>query len=99
MGDSGPAYQIGTLFGCADDLHPGGILQVVYTRDYLVTWSANLYGIGPGSQVYDSFLGEFPTSHGNTVDDEHYFSSSDGRSVGEDHLDFRGHATSMRPGF
>ena len=38
-------------------------------------------------------------SHGNTVDDEHCFSSSDRRSVKEDHLDFRGHATGMRPRF
>ena len=45
------------------------------------------------------FSGEFPMSHENTVDDEHCFSSSDRRSVREDHQDFRGHATSMRPGF
>ena len=99
MGDSGPAYQVGTLFGSANDLHTGGILQVVYTRDCSVTWSASLYSIGPGSQVYDSFFGEFPMSHGNTVDDEHCFSSLDGRSIREDHLDFRGHATGMRLGF
>ena len=36
-------------------------------------------------------------SHGDTVDDEHYFSSPYGRSVGEEHPNFRGHATSMRP--
>ena len=36
---------------------------------------------------------EFLASHGDTVDDEHCFSSSDGRLVGDDHLDFRGHAT------
>ena len=64
-------------------------------RYCLITWSAILYNIRPRSQVYDSFLGEFPTSHGNTVDDEHYFSSSDGRLVIEDHPDFRGHATGM----
>ena len=99
MGDSGLAYQIGTLFSDVDDLHAGGILQVVYTRDCSVTWSASLYSIRPGTQVYGSFLGEFPMSHGNTVDDEHCISSSKGRSVREDHLDFRGHAMSMRPGF
>ena len=33
---------------------------------------------------------------GTHVDDEHYFSSSDERSVREDHPDFRGHATSTR---
>ena len=32
-------------------------------------------------------------SHGNTIDDEHCFSSSYGQSVREDHPDFRGHAT------
>ena len=99
MGDSGPAYQVSTLFGSANDLHTGGILQVLYTRDCLVTWNASLYSIEPGSQVYSSFLGEFPASHGNTVDDRHCFSSSDGRLVREDHPDFRGHATGMRPGF
>ena len=36
-------------------------------------------------------------SHGDTVNDEHCFSSSNGRSVRDDHLDFRGHATGMRP--
>ena len=38
---------------------------------------------------------ECPVSHGDTIDDEQCFSSPDGRSVGEDHPDFRGHATSM----
>ena len=99
MDDSGPTYQVGTLFGGANDLHAGGILQVVYIRDCPVTWSASLYSIGPRSQVYGFFLGEFPTSHGNTVDDEYFFSSSNGRSIREDHLDFRGHATGMGLGF
>ena len=40
------------------------------------------------------FWGEFPTSHGDTVDDEHSFSSSDGRPVRADHPNMRGHATS-----
>ena len=43
------------------------------------------------------FLEEFPASHKDTVDDEHCFSSQDRRSVGEDHLDFRGHAMGMHP--
>ena len=34
---------------------------------------------------------EFPESHGNTVDDEHYFSSIDRWPVGEDYTGFRGH--------
>ena len=99
MGDSGTAYKVGILFGGTNDLHAEGILQVEYTRDYPVTWSASLYGIEQGSQVYGSFLGEFSAIHGNTVDDEHCFSSLDGRSVIEDHPYFRGHATGMRPRF
>ena len=99
MGDGGLAYQVGTLFSGAYDFHAGRILQVVYMRDCPVTWNVSLYSIRSGSQVYGSFLGEFPVSHGNTVDDEHCFSSSDGRSVKEDHPDFRGHATGMLPGF
>ena len=47
--------------------------------------------------MYGSFLGEFPASHGDTIDDEHNFSSLDGWSVREDHTAFRGHVVSMRP--
>ena len=68
-------------------------------RDCPVTWSSSLYTIRSGSQIYRLFFREFPASHGNMVDDEHCFSSSDGRSVREDHPDFRGHATGMRPRF
>ena len=60
--------------------------------DCPVTWSVGIHSIELAPQVYDSFLGEFPTSHGDMVDDEHNFSSSDGQSVREDHLDVRGHA-------
>ena len=41
-------------------------------------WSASIHSIGSLSQVYDSILEEFPESHGDTVDDEHNFSSPDG---------------------
>ena len=37
-------------------------------------------------------------SHGDTIDDENNFSSLDGYSVREDHLDFKGHAVGMRFG-
>ena len=37
VGDSGPAYYVDTVFGCADDLHSEGILQVVNTGDSPVT--------------------------------------------------------------
>ena len=90
-------YSGFTLFGCVDDLHSGGILQVVCMGDFPITWSTSVHSIGLRSQVYDSFLEEFLASHGDTVDDEHNFSSSDGRSFREDHLDVRGHVTGMRP--
>ena len=93
MGDHGPDHKVGILFGYADDLHSAGILQVIHTRDCPVTWSASPYSIEPGSQVYSSFLGELLTSHGDTVEVEHFFSSPDGKSVREDHPDVREHAT------
>ena len=65
-------------------------------RDFSVAWGTIIYSIGLGSRVYSSFLEEFTASHGNTIDDEHCFSSCDERSVGDDHLDYRRHATSMR---
>ena len=55
--------------------------------DCSVTWSASVHSIGLGSQVYYSFFREFPASHEDTIDDEHNFSSLDGRSVKEDHPD------------
>ena len=72
-------------------------MQVLHARDCPVTWSTSVYCIGPGSQVYGSLLEEFPESHGDTVDDEHCFSSTYRWSVGDDHTSFRGHAASMRP--
>ena len=71
-------------------------MQVIHTRDCLTAWGTSIYSIGSRSQVYGLFLEEFPVSHGDTVDDKHYFSSPDGRSVEEDHPNFRGLATSMR---
>ena len=95
MGDSGSAHQVSTFSGCVDDLHTGGILQVAYTKDRPIAWSASLYRIRLRSQVYGSFLEEFPKNHGDIIYDEHYFSSTDERSVREDHPDFRGHAMGM----
>ena len=80
-----------------DDLHSGGILQVVHTGDCSVAWSASIHSIKLGSQVYDSFLEEFLESHGDLVDDEDNFSSLDGRLVREDNLAIRGHVVGMRP--
>ena len=64
--------------------------------DCPVTWSVSVHSIKSGSQVYGSFLEEFLASHGDTVDDEHNFSSLDGWSIREDHPDVRGHAKGMR---
>ena len=93
MGDSELAHQVGTFSGCADDFHIGGILQVVHTRDRSVAWSSSLYCIRSGSQVYGSFLEDFLE-----VDDEHCFSSTDERSVIDNHPNIIGHATFTRLG-
>ena len=98
MGNSGPTHYVGTFFSCADDLHTRGILQAVYMRDSLATWSASLYCIEQRSQVYGSLLEELLEGHGYAVDDEYCVSSINGWSVGEDHTGVRGHATGMRPG-
>ena len=50
-------------------------------------------------QVHDTLLEEFPEGHGDTVDDEHRFSSTDRWSVRKDYTGFRGHAVSMHPRF
>ena len=98
MGYSGLTHQVGTFSGRADDLHTGGILQVVYTGDSMVSWSSSLHCIGSRSSVYGSVLEEFPEGHGDTSFDEYRFSSSEGWSIRVDYSDFRGHATSMRLG-
>ena len=95
MGDSGSAHQVGTFSSCVEEIHTRGILQVIHMRDRPVTWSDSLYRIRLGSQVYGSLLEEFPKSHRNTVNDEHYFSSTDRRPVGEDHTGFGGHVVGM----
>ena len=47
--------------------------------------------------MYDSLLEGFLDIHGNTVDDEHCFSSTDRPPVKEDRTCFGGHAARMRP--
>ena len=81
MGYSGPTHQVGTFSGRADDLHTGGILQVVYTGDNTITWSVNLHSIGSGFSVYGLVLEEFLEGYGDTVVDEYCFLSSDGWSI------------------
>ena len=67
MGDYGLAHEVGTLLGYTDDLHSIRILQVIHIRDCPVTWSASLYSIGPGSQVYSLFFGEFQRAMGTQL--------------------------------
>ena len=98
MGYSGLTHQVGPFSGNVDDLHTGGILQVVYMGDSTVAWSASLYSIGSRSSVYGSVLEEFIEGHWDTAVDEYRFSSSDIWSIRADYLDFRGHAARMRPG-
>ena len=42
---SGLTHQVSTFSGRADDLHTGGIFQVVYTGDSTVAWSSSLHSI------------------------------------------------------
>ena len=98
MGYSGLTHQVDTFSGLADDLHTGGILQVVYTGDSTIAWSASLHSIGSRSSVYASIMEEFPEGHGDTTVDEYCFSSSNGWSIRAKYSDFRGHAASMHPG-
>ena len=58
-----------------------------------------MHRIGQRSQLNGTLLEEFLEGHGDTVDDEHRFSSTDKWSVGEDYTGFRGHVASMRPRF
>ena len=76
MGDCGLAHEVGTFSSRTDDLHYRGILQIIHARDFPVTWSASLHNIIPGSQVYNAFLEELPKGHGDTIADEHRFSST-----------------------
>ena len=98
MGYSGPTHKVGTFSGLADDLHTGGILQVVYMRDSTVAWCSSLHSIGSGSSIYGLVMEEFPECHGDAAFDEYFFSSSDEWSIRADYSDFRGQATIMRPG-
>ena len=73
VGYSGPTHQVGTFSCRADDLYTGEILQVVYTGDSTVAWSASLHSILLGSLVYSSVLEDFPKVHGDTAVDEYRF--------------------------
>ena len=67
MGYSGLTHQVGTFSSRADDLHTGGILQVVYTRDSTVAWSSSLHSIGSGSSIYGSFWKSFQKAMGTQL--------------------------------
>ena len=49
VGNSGLVHQVDTFSSSADDLHTGGILQVIYSGDCPATWSASLYHNRQGS--------------------------------------------------
>ena len=46
MSDSGPTHEVGTFSSCADDLHIGEILSIVYPRDSSATWSTSIHSFG-----------------------------------------------------
>ena len=50
-----------------DDLHTGGILPIVYSRDCPTTWRTSVHSIGQGSKVYGTLLEEFPKSMGTQL--------------------------------
>ena len=90
-------HEVDTFSSRVDDLHSGGILQIIRVRDCSVTWSASIHSIEPGSQVYSALLEELLEGDGDIVDDKHRFSSTDRFLVEEDHTGFRGHVASMCP--
>ena len=45
MGNSVPVYEVGTFSSRVDDHHTREILPVVYMRDCLITWSANIHSV------------------------------------------------------
>ena len=98
MGDSRLAHEVGTFPSCADDLHFGGILPIVYSRDRPTTWSTSIHSVGKRPEVYGAFLQMLPKGYGHTADHEYSLPPTDRWSVTEDHIGVRGHAASMRPG-
>ena len=97
MGGSRPTHKVGTFPSRADDLHTGGILLVVYSRDRPSTLSTSIHSVGQRPEVYNSLLEEVPKGYEDTADHEYNLPPTDRRSVGGDHTDIRGHATSMHP--
>ena len=65
MGDSGPAHEVGTFPNCADDLHTGGILHVVHSRDRPATWGTGIHSVGKKPEVHGTLLKEFPKGYGD----------------------------------
>ena len=45
VGDNRPAHEVGTFPSRADDLHIGGILPVIYSRDHQATWSTSIHSV------------------------------------------------------
>ena len=67
MGYSRPTHQVGTFSGTADDLHTGGILQVVYTGDSTVAWSSSLHSIGSDPRFKAQFWKSFQKAMGTQL--------------------------------
>ena len=97
MGDNGQAHEVGSFSSSTDDLYTVGILPVVYSRDYLGTWSTSVHSIRQGSQITTYFWKSFQKAMGTQWMMSIAFSSTDRWSFEEDHTSFRGHVTSMCP--
>ena len=67
MSYSGPTHQVGTFSGRTDDLHTGGILQVVYTGNSTVAWSSSLHNIGSDPRFTAQFLKSFQKAMGTQL--------------------------------
>ena len=98
MGDSRLAHEVNTFPSRADDLHIGGILLGVYSRDCPATWSARIHSVEQRLEIYNTLLEELPKGYGDSVNHEYNLPPTDGRSVREDHTCVGGHAASMHPG-
>ena len=94
-GDSRPAHEVGTFSSRADDLHTGGILSIIHSRDRS---AASTHSVGQGPEVYSALLEEFPKGYGDTADQEYSLPPTDRWSDKDDHTGVRGHAASMRHG-